>query len=276
MPTSALNPLAERLANKSILSVEEQQELASLPFKIVKVSPHNDFMKQLGEFKHVAMVVSGLLASFEQNIRGERQTTALHIKGSFLNLQTVVLPVVPCTIEALTNSSVVAVPKHALHSVAATHPGIAMALWHDSALENAIAQKWIANIGCQDARTRTAHLLCEMACRYQISTDENALSFELLMTQQQLAEAAGLTAVHINRTLKALSQIGTSFRQKRVIIKDWEALVSAANFNPAYLQNDLLSNFGLAHGTSGHSTFAHSSVSSELHSPEPLPLSGSV
>jgi predicted transcriptional regulator len=56
------------------------------------------------------------------------------------------------------------------------------------------------------------------------------------MTQEQLADALGLTAVHVNRTLQALEQQGLITRNKRsVTIEDWQRLADAGDFDATYL-----------------------------------------
>ena len=90
---------------------------------------------------------------------------------------------------------------------------------------------------CRPARLsgRLAHLLCEMGVRTSRST-RPARSFFFPITQEQLADALGLTSVHVNRTLKALRDEGlVRLTRSEVRIDDWDALVSAAEFDPAYL-----------------------------------------
>jgi CRP-like cAMP-binding protein len=61
-------------------------------------------------------------------------------------------------------------------------------------------------------------------------------NYELPMTQEQIADAVGLTAVHVNRTLRSLDAEGLTTRSKRsVVINDWKKLTEAGDFNPVYL-----------------------------------------
>ena len=63
--------------------------------------------------------------------------------------------------------------------------------------------------------------------------------YELPMTQEQLADASGLTAVHVNRTLKSMDADGLIRREKRfILIPDWEKLRSVAGFSELYLHLD--------------------------------------
>ena len=95
------------------------------------------------------------------------------------------------------------------------------------------------NVGRRDARTRIAHVLCEVYRRARavgIATDER---FEMPLTQEQLADVVGLTPVHVNRTLKALVDDGIVYRDRRYIgFADWQAVAAVGDFNPLYLHLD--------------------------------------
>jgi CRP-like cAMP-binding protein len=84
--------------------------------------------------------------------------------------------------------------------------------------------------------TRLGHLLCEFALRLEEQGIADEYSYELPMTQEQLADAVGLTPVHVNRTLKTLEAQGLIRRSRRnVVIPDWERLRKAGDFNSRYL-----------------------------------------
>jgi predicted transcriptional regulator len=56
------------------------------------------------------------------------------------------------------------------------------------------------------------------------------------MTQEQIADATGLTGVHVNRTLQALSKEDVMERAGREFrITDWGKMRKLADFDPAYL-----------------------------------------
>ena len=92
------------------------------------------------------------------------------------------------------------------------------------------------NVGRRDARARVAHILCEFAVRLEqrgLTTDHG---FELPMTQEQLADATGLTSVHVNRVLRSLESDGLINRRRRQIhFDDWRALQDAGDFSRRYL-----------------------------------------
>ena len=109
--------------------------------------------------------------------------------------------------------------------------------------DGSIFREWVLNIGRRDARSRIAHLLCEFA--YRLSTHDLTPSgvYELPITQEQLADATGLTAVHVNRVLKSLQAEGLIDRNRRIVsFPNWQALRDVADFNPRYLHAPELAN----------------------------------
>ena len=138
--------------------------------------------------------------------------------------------------QTLTRCEVVTISHEALHGLAAKRPSVANALFVATIVELSMAREWMLNIGRRNARTRIAHLLCEFAFRLDKHGLPPGQAYELPMTQEQLADALGLTAVHINRTLKGLVKDGVIVLSKRgVIIPDWEVLVAEAGFKSQYL-----------------------------------------
>ena len=99
----------------------------------------------------------------------------------------------------------------------------------------------IANVGRRVARTRLALVLCEFAVGRRLAGLGAETSYELPMTQDQLADATGLTPVHVNRVLQTLERDGLIERTtpKSVIIGDWKRLAAAGDFRPDYLHLDM-------------------------------------
>ena len=122
-------------------------------------------------------------------------------------------------------------------AASASRPAIAEAFWRDCMVDSTILAQWLVNVGRRDAKSRLAHLLCEMAWRYKAVSAGGKIVFELPMTQCQLADATGLTSVHVNRVLKALRDVGTRLCRNNVRIDDWNVLVEIGDFDPAYLQS---------------------------------------
>lgn len=234
-----LQRFLERLTSRSVLSDRERSAIQGLPAKTMRIAPNHDFVRLGERVDHACLIVEGLVGRFDQNAHGARQITALHIAGDMADLHSVVQPKVTSALQALSHVIVLRVPHDALRTVAATYPAIAEALWRDCMVDSMILAQWVINVGRRDARTRIAHLLCEMACRYHAADGTGPTSFKLRMTQSQLADATGLTSVHVNRSLKSLKEHGLTFRSGTVRIEDWQALATMADFDSDYLQADI-------------------------------------
>jgi CRP-like cAMP-binding protein len=115
------------------------------------------------------------------------------------------------------------------------------ALWRDTLVDGSIHREWVANVGRRDAATRIAHLLCEFALKLEAVHLGEQLDYELPMTQDQLADATGLTPVHVNRVLRTLERDGLIERAtpKSVVIGDWKRLAAFGDFRPDYLHLDM-------------------------------------
>lgn len=236
---SQLRPFLSRLTSRSVLSDLEQVRILELPVRVKRAKTNEDFVAPGQRVDHACFVIEGLVGRFDKSARGERQITALHIGGDMPDLQSVVQPTATSALQALTESKLLEVPHVALRAAARAHPAIAEAFWRDCMADSLVLRQWVVNIGRRNALARVAHLLCEMACRYRNSFAAGTIVYELPMTQAQLADATGLTPVHVNRTLQKLAPIGTSFRNRVVRIADWDKLVEVGDFDPAYLQEEL-------------------------------------
>lgn len=233
-----LQGFLDRLTDRSVLHDNEKAAILDLPTRVAQVEIHRDFVS-LGETTdHVCLVVDGIVGRFGQNATGGRQITALHIAGDMADLHSVVQPRAGSALQALTPTTLLRVPHAALREVAARYPAVAEALWRDCAVDAAILAQWVTNVGRRSARTRLAHLLCEIATRYRAEGQREASSFAFAATQSQLADATGMTTVHVNRTLKSLQGIA-SLSNRTIDIQDWDALSDIGEFDAGYLQVDI-------------------------------------
>jgi len=115
-------------------------------------------------------------------------------------------------------------------------PAIARALWRETLVDAAIFRAWIVNLGARSASARLAHLLAELRQRLAavgLAADDE---FEFPITQAELGEALGITAVHVNRVISHFRNSGVlDIRRNRVRLKDFERLAEIGGFNELYL-----------------------------------------
>jgi CRP-like cAMP-binding protein len=235
----ALRLFVDRLTSRSALSNEEVSAILGLNGAIKQVAAHKDVVRFGDLVSHSCLLVEGLVGRFGQNNEGKRQITCLHIPGDMADLVSVVSPKTGWGLTALAATTILHIPHAELRGVTASHPGIAEAFWRDSVADGSIFAEWVVNVGRRSALARVAHVFCEMAIRCERSGRGDRRSFPLLMTQEHLGDSTGLTAVHVNRTLKELRvKAIVEFHAGTVTVHDWDLLVSTGDFDPAFLLLD--------------------------------------
>jgi CRP-like cAMP-binding protein len=133
----------------------------------------------------------------------------------------------------------VEIERAALQDLVLRHPAIGRAMWIDALIDASIFREWILNVGRRDAKSRIAHLLCEVSVRMEAAGLNNGQGYHLPLTQEQLGDAVGLTSVHVNRTLRVLAEEGLIVRDRRhVRFDDIEKLRAVADFSALYLHLD--------------------------------------
>jgi CRP-like cAMP-binding protein len=233
---SAIDLFVERLLSHSELSAEEREAVAALPATRMEVNAHRDIVR-LGEtVDHSCLIEQGLVGRFGQTETGSRQIVSVHVAGEMVDLHSLMVPQASTALNALTSSVVLRVPHRALRELGVCCPAIAAAFWRDCVLQASIVAQWLVNVGRRDARSRLAHLLCEMAIRSRRLGQPPSLRYEFPMTQEQIGDVLGLTAVHVNRMLTALRDDNlVAISRGFVEILDWSGLADAAEFDPTYL-----------------------------------------
>jgi CRP-like cAMP-binding protein len=224
-----LQRFLDRLNLRSVLTEEERQAVLNLPCHVIETRANVDFVRLGGRVDHACLVVSGFVGRFSQDRKGNRQITLIHIPGDIADLHSVVQPFPTSALQALSRATIVAIPHVAIRAAIERYPALAEAFWRDCMIDASVLAEWVLNVGQRDARERIAHLLCEMAVR-SVAPSRGALDvvFDFPITQTQLADATGLTGVHVNRLI-------ISRARGVVCIPDWDKLVVAGDFDPAYL-----------------------------------------
>jgi CRP-like cAMP-binding protein len=239
-----LTPALRKLEQRTTLSQEDHDAFHSLPFVTKHLTPNSYIIREQDLTRNCCILLSGF--AFRSKVVGDggRQILSVHIPGDMLDLQHAFLGVADHSIQMLTAGDVAYVSAGAVQDLAFAFPAIGRAMWLETLVEGSIFREWIANIGRRDARTRVAHLLCEIAVRLQSAGLMTGNRYDLPMTQEQIGDATGLTTVHVNRTLRGLCADGLVTREKRAVrIEDWKALSAVGDFGASYLHGNDRANF---------------------------------
>lgn len=234
---STLTPLSDKLSFRATLEADDRAALLALPFTERAMERGQFIVREREQATHSCVMLSGFAVRNKLVATGDRQIVSIHMRGEFVDLQNSLLQIADHSVQMLTPGVVAMVPREAVVRLAEQRPRVALALWIDTLVDGAIFREWLANIGRRDARTRVAHLLCEFFVRLRLAGLGEETHYELPMTQEQLADATGLTSVHINRTLRTLETEGLIERPnpRAIRIGDWEKLAAAGDFDATYL-----------------------------------------
>ena len=235
--SSGADRLILKLQGYTHLSQEDRAALTSLAgHPIQEVQPRRDLIREGDEPKAVRLILSGWACSYKGLPDGRRQIVGLFVPGDFCDLNVFILKEMDYSIGAITRVGYVLIAPEELDQITQDRPRIAQALlWHEL-VNTSVQREWLLNVGQRSAFERIAHLLVEMFLRLREVGLADGRSCEFPITQTDLAEATGLTAVHVNRTLQELRREGLiELAQKRLTIPDLAALQRTAMFNPNYL-----------------------------------------
>ena len=237
-PREAIDTLTRKLQRIAQLSPSDLDRLYKLPIRMERVPRSRLLVREGKQPEHCCLLVSGFAARYKEAANGLRQIVSFHLSGDLLDIQHLLLEKADHSVEAITDAEIGWVPKSELIDLAMERPAIGKALWRDSLIDGSIFREWVLNVGRRDGKTRIAHMLCEFVARCEAAGLGAAEGFVLPMTQEQIADAVGLTAVHVNRCLRALDGDRVVVRngaQFRVI--DWHRLSTIGDFDPAYLHS---------------------------------------
>jgi CRP-like cAMP-binding protein len=184
------------------------------------------------------LLVSGFAYRQKLVSNGLRQIISVHIAGEFVDLQNAMLDVADHNVQSLGRCEVAIVPKAALVDLFASRPAVARAVWLDTLIDASIFREWVVNVGRRSATARISHLLCELMLRLKAAGLCDGQSCDFPFTQEQMADATGLTPVHTNRTLQALRKQGLiKLASGSLTVTDWNGLAALGDFSERYLHH---------------------------------------
>ncbi|MDX6806286.1 Crp/Fnr family transcriptional regulator [Terrihabitans rhizophilus] len=229
-------PLLRKLETIVTLTQGERDAIAGLPFMAREIKAGQDLVREHDRPSQCCLILEGHTFRYKLLADGKRQILSFHIAGDIPDLQSLHLRIMDHGLATLGAARVAFIPHEILRPFLHAHPRISDAFWRDTLIDAAIFREWVVNVGRRSAYSRLAHLLCENFVRMRAVGLAGPGSFEWPVTQEQLADATGLSAVHVNRTLTELRDHGLiDLARHKMVVKDWQGLQDAAGFEHTYL-----------------------------------------
>lgn len=235
-PSSEHDRLIRKLERNTKLTDEDREALGRLPMMVRSIPADTDIVRQGDRATECCLILDGFACRYQTTDEGRRQILSFHIPGDIPDLQSLYLSVIDDYLGTLVPTRAAFISHQALYALFRARPELAGAFWRNTLIDGAMFRRWILNVGRHEAYARIAHLFCELLLRLQavgLATDN---TMEMPATQAELGDALGITTVHVNRTLMALRKAGLiTLRGATLTVNDWDALVAAGDFDPAYL-----------------------------------------
>jgi CRP-like cAMP-binding protein len=225
-----LNAL-RRLSDEGIASLER-----AIHDGMHHIGAGEDLICEGDTVNSVRLILSGWLCRYKTLEDGRRQIVNFILPGETCDAYAYLLSVMDHSIASLTPVVYAEVKRPQFEALVAHDRSLAEAFWCETLVNSAIQREWAISLGRRLALERVAHLLCEIHERLRPVglIEGNSCSFPV--TQMDLADATGLSVVHLNRTLQELRSAGLILlRERTLTITDLGALKSTALFSPNYL-----------------------------------------
>jgi CRP-like cAMP-binding protein len=232
--------LIERLKNLAAISETAARAMASAVGRTFTANSGQDIMLSNTPRCECHVLLGGMAAPYKLLSDGKRQIVRFAFPGDFLDLDGYLGGTMDHSVATLGSCTIGVISHQALSEIARDHPDVAMALWRHTLADAAVLREWVVNVGRRSGQERLAHLLCEVFSRLQevglaVEISGNK-TFSWYVRQQDLADATGLSSVHVNRSLQELRRRGLiEIKRNKVTIFYWPALNSLAGFKGDYL-----------------------------------------
>ena len=228
--------LVTKLQRYIPLTAEECAAIGSMPFQTQEIAARQEMPVSSGVGGSVHLIMSGYVCRYKILPDGRRQILSFLVAGDLSDLRLFILGQSDLSVATLSSVSVAIIPRSAILRLTERFPRITRALWWATLVEESITQEWLVNVGQRTALERMAHLMCELHTRLAVVGCVDGQSFDLPITQSELADTLGLSTVHVNRTIQQLKRINAlAINGRKVELLDAEKLRSIAMFSPDYL-----------------------------------------
>jgi CRP-like cAMP-binding protein len=231
-----LHPLVRKLESIVDLSEDERQAIARLPVTVRDLKRDQDIVRDGDRPSQCCLILDGFAYRYKMLENGKRQILSFHISGDIPDLQSLHLEVMDHNLATLVPSKVAFIAHNTVRSFIRAHPRIGNVFWRDTLIDAAVFREWVINVGRRDAYARLAHLFCELFTRLSAVGLSDGYSCAMPITQAELGDATGLSAVHVNRIMQELRGNGLiRTRGGSIYIDDWDGLQEAGQLDPTYL-----------------------------------------
>ena len=228
--------LVKHLGRVGDLSPEDRKAVLDVKGEVRLTRRHEDIVKAGSVPAFCVLVLRGFLQRYTSRRDGSRQIHSFYIAGDAPSMESLHLERMDSNLCAVVNSEVALIPHAEILALMAERPALQALVWRSALTQSSLYREWLMRNSRLPADAGMAHLFCEMFIRSNVGGLVDQDSCEMPLTQEMLADALGLTGVHVNRTLQGLRETGlVDHKNGRLFVHDVRKLASFADFEPSYL-----------------------------------------
>ena len=231
------NPLMMKLEQFTSFEPSERQRLNDLLSYPTKTFARGEVIIRAGDkVRNIHLVLTGLATRAKTLASGDVQMMAFLIPGDLCDVEVFILEAMDHDITAISDTTCVLIPADEMEALLTESGRITKAMWWSTMVDSAILREWIVDHGVRDSLERIAHLICEMLIRYRVVGETTDDAFPFPLTQEELAQATGMSPVHVNRMLQELRAEGLIELRNRVLtVLEPKRLMKTGQYEPGYL-----------------------------------------
>ncbi|TXN06875.1 Crp/Fnr family transcriptional regulator [Methylobacterium sp. WL103] len=218
------------------LSDRNRAAIEALPFTIRTFPDRTSIFDEGNAPKQCCLILDGWAYRCRTLANGQRQIFGFYVPGDMPDIESLHLHVMDQGLVAIPKATVAFVVHKDMRALIQRNTNVAMALWRETLIDATRCRERVISLGRRQAVGRMAHLFCEMYVRLRTVGLTDDRRYRLPLTQTELADALGISAVHSNRSMQELKKMGlVTLRHRKLIIQDWSGLTTVAEFDQAYL-----------------------------------------
>lgn len=226
------SPFLRKLALLATLDPEDMRLAQALVGPSRTIEARADIVEEGVAPVACTVLIEGLACRYKALDDGRRQILSLHAAGDVLDLHGLMLGRLDHSVATLSRCRVAAIPADALLDALERRPNLRLAFWRATLVDGALLRGWLVALGQRSAHERVAHLFCEVDARLAAADVTNGDALDFPITQEELADALGLSVVHVNRVLQRLRRDGLiTLRARKLAIHDLDALRRLGGFD---------------------------------------------
>jgi CRP-like cAMP-binding protein len=230
-----LSALIKKLTAVTRLTREEVRYIEDLQAPARRVKLQTELLSEGRKTQSVFILLEGWAYGFRLLRDGRRQIVGFAVPGDFVGLHCVLLPRSSYSAMALTDAVISEVDAERLGRIMRTRPGLGGAILWSASWETVMLVERLVDVGRRNAIERLARLLLELGARLKLVDLGSDRGFECPLTQAMLADALGLSIVHVNRTLRQLREAGlVTVESGLVVVNNSKGLRELAAYENTY------------------------------------------